>query len=334
MKVGINVDIFNDDSHDRWLAIKHLLYMCMYRERHTLILEGGVPKGIESKLEPEHVQLLRFASVKHHNGAIGDCKIMNTGDVHSDLPYFSIDEGIKYLAQPLTVIMENNNNDAKFIDTLIECYNRVDLQKAMEERWLTYDNAGGCSNVPNLIRRMLTQYGGKSKFLRCYVILDSDAFYPGHINPNAEATREYLRENGIPHHVWEKRMMENYIPSEALPESPWKQAYVHMTPQQQDYYNIPDGFRKDEHFNRSRNIVTDRTCLLQEQATFYETVSDTNYAILYNGLELSNFKEAFPELYANRDNVNYETLQNRIAHQNNPYELEDVLNEIAHHLAM
>ena len=194
MKVGINVDIFSDNSHDRWIAIKHLLYMCLYHERHTLILEGGVPKGIESKLEPEHVQLLRFASVKYHDGAIGDCKIMNTGDAHSDLPYFSIDEGIRYLAQPLTIIMENNNNDAKFIDTLIECYHRYDLQKAMAEGWLTCDNAGGCSNVPNLIRRMLKQNGDKSKFLRCFVILDSDAFYPGHINQNAEATRVFLKD--------------------------------------------------------------------------------------------------------------------------------------------
>ena len=334
MNVGLNVDIFWNATEDTWVGVKYLLYICRYHSRHKLVLQGTVPQNIEDELDEDQISMLKSASAKYINGTPCDCEIQKYGDIYTEQSKFSLDEGIRYLSQPFMIVLENSKNDAMFIETLIECFNKSDLQEAQRNGWLCYTNAGGCSNVVNLIEGMLAQYGGKSKFLRCFVILDSDAFYPGHVNKNSQTTKEYLSNNLIPHHVWEKRMMENYLPIEALPEGEWKNAYASMSPQQKDHYNIVGGFGKDEHFEHSRSETTDRTCLLHDQALYFSTVSDTNYLKLRTGVNLAHVKGTFPLLFNNRNDVNYDTLIQRTMHQSNPNELQDLLNEIVQTMAI
>ena len=334
MNVGLKSDIFRNCTDEQLVAIKYLLYLCWYKNRHEVVLEGQLPQNIEDQLDGELLQLLKISSYARINGAECNCEIMKRGDDYNDRPWFSVDEGIRYLSQPFMLILENSKNDSKFITALIEIYGFDVLAKAIANGWMYYANAGGCTNVPNFIEGLLSQYQEKKKFLRCFVLLDSDALYPMHNNLKAAATKKYLLDNNIPHHIWEKRMLENYMPIEALPKgSDWELAYIHLSPQQMDHYAIHGGFKKDERFACDKK-TTNRADLVPEQATFFNSVSDANYVLLYNGLELPNFKEAFPDLFSNRDNVNYDTLQERTAHQSNPNELKDVLEEIAQQLAM
>lgn len=333
MKVGLKSDIFKNCTDERLVAIKYLLYLCCYKNRHEVVMEGQLPSNMEEKLDGELLLFLKVASYASINGEKCHCEIMKRGDAYSDKPWFSVDEGIRYLSQPFMLILENSKNDAKFINTLIKVYGCNDLAKAMENGWMYYANAGGCANVSNFIEGLISQYQGKKKFLRCFVILDSDALYPTHENPKSLATKEYLHDNNIPHHIWEKRMLENYMPIEALPKGEWKQAYIHMSPQQMDHFAIQGGFKKDERFVSDKH-TTSRADLLSDQAIFYSDVSEENYRKLSRGLELPNFKDAFPARFENQDTVNRATLQERTKHQTNPNELEGVLREISQNLAM
>lgn len=334
MKVGIKLDIFNDATDETIVAIKHLLYLSAYKNRHVLRVEGNLPKEWEERLDSDQILRLRTADYIFINDETYDCEIMKSGDDYTDRPWFSLDEGIQFLSQPFKVIMENNKNDAMFIDTLIKYYRCTALQIAHDMKWMEYENAGGCTNVSNYIESLMKQCQGKKKFLRCFVILDSDSFYPGHDNPNAAETKRFLQENGIPHHVWEKRMLENYMPEDALPDDDWKRAYIHLSPRQKDYYKIEGGFKKDEHFNKNKNLTTNRSDLLPEQATFYSDVSEANYRKLYEGLIMPNFKDRYPTLFIESPYVNRESLQNRIKHQNNPNEFQNLLDEIVQTMAI
>ena len=334
MKVGLNIDIFRGATEDTWVGLKYLLYICRYHTRHTLILQGAIPKDIGAQLDDDQISMLKSASIKFINGTSVECEIQKFGESYTEQSKFSLDEGIRYLSQPFMIVLENSKNDAVFIETLIECFNKTDLQIAQQNGWLCYTNAGGCSNVENFIEGLLAQYGGKTKFLRCFVILDSDAFYPGHVNQKSQPTKDYLENNLIPHHVWEKRTMENYMPIEALPDGEWKKAYVNMSPQQMDYYNIVGGFGKDEHFEHSRSEITNRSFLLHDQAVFFSSVSESNYQKLHTGVDMGHAKCNFPQMFNNRDNVNYDTLIQRTAHQQNPNELKELLDEIVQAIAI
>ena len=334
MRVGLKSDIFKGCTDETWVALNYLLYVCTYKNRHEVILEGQLPDKADKYLGTDFAQLLKFTGASYVNGAEPDCKIMKNGDNYLDKPWFSIDEGIRYLSQPFMLVLENSKNDAIFIETLIGIYGRNDITRAIKNGWMYYVNAGGCTNVPNFIQGLMSQYQDKKKFLRCYVILDSDALYPAHDNPKSSKTKQYLRENNIPHHIWEKRMMENYMPIEALPNGSWKNAFIHLSPEQKDHYAIHGGFKKEEKFACDDKRSTHRSDLIAGQAAFYSDVSAANYKKLEKGYEIPNFKDEYPARFLDRRTVNRETLNNRISHQNNPHELETVLEEIAQHLAM
>lgn len=329
MRVLLKSNIFQKLEDDSFLEIKYLLYLSLYRTRHKLYYDGVITKQMQEFFTEDELLLLRQAYVNASNEDVGyDCIVTKYGYRHDHKPYFTVEEAIYYLGQPVAVVLENNRNDAKFIDALIRCYGREQLFDAQRNHWLCYMNAGGCSNVRNVLEAMLASNFDRIKFLRCYVILDSDKFAPNHVNLNAVPTPQYLSSKRIPYHVLEKRMMENYLPDEALPEGQWKNAYCNMTELQKDFYNIAEGFEKDEKFNLPSGAPHDRTTLPIEQQVFYQHVSAINYSRLYHGAQIPNFKKCFPDFFGNSDTVNYNTLQQRIAHQGNPNELKDLLCEI------
>lgn len=261
---------------------------------------------------------------------------------------FNLEEAILFFNQPISVILENNKNDSLFIRAIITHFGKIDgVNKAEEHlnnRWLQFENAGGCSNIPNFIESFIERFkkiadkNGRqpSDYFRGIIIIDSDREYPTQPSKHDPLVNK-LEELGIDVskiHLLEKRMMENYLPREVFEEiqrqyavqqnidlNDWLNVYLTLTDRQQlDYINISDGFppKKDKYnADGSRKRVPDEILTL-----FSLSDTDLNFQKLDKGLkfqgfdERSNlktwgsFKDEFPNLFR-KPIVNKQTLEAR-----------------------
>lgn len=279
-----------------------------------------------------------------------DCTITETGepDLEAEEKEFSCEEGIRYLLQPLSIIVENNLNDPHFLNVVFRHFDDSGkLKEHVDANWIQFENAGGCSNVKNFIESRLTYFGGKNKFLRCFVLLDGDQRYEGQRVGKYEDTKKYLDKKGIPYHILEKRCMENYVPSQSIPDNKktkeWKKAYEALSPRQRDYLNIGSGFYGDfssvqrEALNKDlgkrkkaskkiKSLIRKHT--LPEILFFYADVSEGNFKHLERGLDIGNFKTEFPKFF-NNYNTTKSALLKVTEHQTDPLELKHIAEKIS-----
>lgn len=332
MIVRINKNIFNNVDDTRCVAIKFLLCIAMYKDRYQLMIKTPLSVPVEKKLGSHDADLFRYIYINSINTKQYDCEISDDGYKYDEKSIFTIDEGIRYLLQPISVILENNKNDGKFINEMVRVYKHASLSKALLEHWLCYVNAGGCSNIKNIVDAMLSSYDNRKKFLRCYVILDSDKHAANHQNPNTVKYDAQLKASGIPYHIWEKRMMENYIPDDAIPDSKWKKAYLSLSGEQKDFYCISEGFSKDEvyeeHGIKKPEEAVGKDLLIPCEKHFFENVIGENYMILRNGMP-GYSKLTYPDLYKDPNAVNKNSMATKFPGVNGPNEIECVLDEIS-----
>ncbi|MGD9994056.1 MAG: hypothetical protein AB7S69_12230 [Salinivirgaceae bacterium] len=239
---------------------------------------------------------------------------------------FLPDEALKLLNQPFTIILENNYYDAYFVNSLLRCFKgkskKILLHK--NENWLAYDNGGGCANIQNFIKGKMTAFENlpkpKYKYLRTFVLLDSDKKYPNNIIEERENLIKFLNENNINYHILEKREMENYIPDEVLAtienNDEYIQAISRLSPLQKDYFDIEKGFEKD--FKKLEDGVKE----------LYDDLSENDIRIFRNNrMMIGNFKTEFPKLF-NHSEVTQASLLKRVEHQENSCELQEILDKI------
>lgn len=249
---------------------------------------------------------------------------------------FTLEEAIVLLREPFWIIVENNKNDESLIKSIIYHFDDTDdkyLTDCIKNRWIQFDNAGGCGNVKNLIKGRLksfenlaAQNGTKlNKYYKAFVILDSDKDFDSQaIKQDYQILIEYLQNLNIHFHILEKRAMENYMPDEVLSEikniksssiNPndancikWINVYFNLTPVQKNYlkYSGHDSFDN----------------LPMEAKELYRNQLVLNYNILQNGInyrdfrtdiepEERRFKNAFPRLFTESSLVNKSSLNNR-----------------------
>lgn len=165
--------------------------------------------------------------------------------------HFNIEEAILFFNQPVSIILENNKNDSQFIRAVLTCFGSVDgINKAAEHLnngWLQFENAGGCSNIPNFMEGFLERFkkiADKnnrqiSDYFRGIIIIDSDKEYENQgfkhkallgklellgldtskVILMDEATKIETFKNEHPNiHILKKRMMENYLPKVVFEE--------------------------------------------------------------------------------------------------------------------
>lgn len=332
MIIRLNKNIFNDMDSERRLAIQYLLCIATYHNRYTIILPSPLQESVARMFEHRDVELLKQAYIHSINRVECDCEISNDGYKEDTKLIFSLDESIRYLLQPVYVVLENNKNDGKFITEMIRVYKHEKLSKALKEQWLCYLNAGGCSNIQNVIDALLSAFNEKKKFLRCYVILDSDKLASNHVNKKSLKYCNVLTQQTIPHHIWEKRMMENYIPDDAIPNSKWKNAYVHLSDEQKDYYCISEGFAKDEGIEEDGYTkptgAVGIDLLLPCEKRLFSTLSEKTYSLLQKGMP-NYSKNTFPDLFEDPNVVNRKTMAVRLRVNDGYNEVESVLSEIS-----
>jgi hypothetical protein len=344
MLVEIKPDIFGGKD---FKGINYLVQISSYRNRIELVVD--LPKVKQTpyyqRLDSDDRALLEQNFMSYMTS---QSQIVNSKDSFTDAAYFvtnnsnadnefDLQEANIFFEQKLSILLENNLNDSHFIRAIISHFDQKGRATViMESGGLLFDNAGGCKNYKNFISARLATYAALPKkpelYLRCIVILDSDRTHPSqNLEANHETLIKDLNSWGVPYHILEKRMMENYMPDEVFDEyisgvnAPWIEARKYLSEVQKDHLSIPNGFTKKGANNVSLELRTDLPVDIQ---SLFDGISTTNFDILDKGLQIGNFKRNFPEKFITSHNVHRNTLLNRIANQNNTNELQEILNKI------
>jgi hypothetical protein len=243
---------------------------------------------------------------------------------------FDIEEAIRFFNQPVAIVLENNKNDAYFIKAIIKYFdnNQNKAREHLKNGWISFQNAGGCSNVQNFMEEYWSVFDdlaarhGKfpTDYFRGLVILDSDKAYPTETQKQqyTKLIDEFLHPKNIKYHILEKRMMENYMPDEVFEDiktthpdlQTWIDAYLHLTSEQKDFLHFKDGIWKT-------------TPIPPSIAALYN-ISAANFTVLNAGFKYPKIKTKFAELFETSPYVHKTSLTTRA----NSDELQRILNKI------
>lgn len=344
MRIKIESDIFNATTPNiDLIELNYFFNIIFYKERHSIVITD--PEILQSDILNQLPNIKDIIERSFTESVVSsldeyDCLISINGEDIIDQKIFTLEEGIRYLMQPVSIILENSQNDAPFINAIIRSFDQSGtIRKHLDNNWIQFENAGGCDNTKNYILGRCEYYKNKSKFFRCIIILDSDKQYPEHIITKYNKLCPILDEKKIIYHILEKRMMENYLPVDALNNIPnefkkWLDAYKYLTPQQKDFYNISNGFRTNEESKKKprgkkkNRAKFDFDKQNQKIKDLFSSVSETNLRYLHDGLKLGNFKSVFPSFFNTSSFVNKKSLLEVTSHQENPQELSDIYNKL------
>jgi len=243
---------------------------------------------------------------------------------------FNFEEARIFFNQQYLIVLENSLNDGYFIDALIKSFKSVSqkIQYYKNNDWLKYANGGGCTNIENYIERTKKRFDrlpkDNKKYLRCFVIIDSDKKYPQQPNTMERINLfNYLDDNGIKYHQLYKREIENYLPVEIIRMFFDNDDYISIlekfSDEMLDFYDIERGF-----------INKDRLKLPNEVQTLYASISDVDFRYLRSKkFKTNGFKKEVPKLF---NRVTKGKFKEKVHHQDNPDELEDLLKAITKEL--
>lgn len=359
MKVRIDKNVFTEVKDEaKQIELSFLLNIIIYKHRYELKVTDEEVLSSDSfavltKTDQKVIEESLIDSIRSSSDD-ADCDVMAGGEIENSGKIFSPTEAIVYLLQPLSIILENGLNDSHFMKAIFQLFDTTgSLINRVNEGWIRFENAGGCSNVKNFLTARIKSFGDRQKFLNCFVLLDGDRRYPSDPEPDIKykKLKETLESWDVDYHILEKRCMENYMPDEAMDSfanektQSWLMAYHTLTPQQKDCYSIAEGFEKDitkeqkSNVRRRESLLTTkdvgrrkksyvRGYLQANEQLFYTGVSNGNFLHLEKGLQIKDFKVKFPEKFDDTT-VTYKTnLLNRTCHQKDPLELEHIVGSI------
>ena len=327
MIIEIKSEVFEDSAELG--KIKYLLQLCFYKNRYSLYTDYTLISGFQNfkALDPIDQELIveSFNSGIQGGSENADINICK----NSDAVNFCTDEAIKFLNQPVSIILENSLNDSYFFNSTITHFDSsLEIGRHLENNWIQFDNAGGATNIRNLIDGKLNAFASwpkrnKKRYLRCFVIFDSDKTGPNKdLKEDKLACQKYLEHNEIIHHILNKREMENYLPDEVVSSiaDPYLRQYLKLSSIQKDYFDIQNGLKK----NRSDKNND------QELLDLFADLSDQEWIVLKTGLKVipydKSFKSEFPKLF-NSSLVNKTNLINRLGTHTKPSEFEQIVNK-------
>ena len=203
------------------------------------------------------------------------------------------------------------------------------IRQCKENFWLRYVNSGGSGNVEHTINAEIRNVGNNLKFLKCFVLIDSDLEFPQSTNSKRIKLITYLDSLNIPYHILEKREVENYLPVDLFnlinPKDNFIREYCDvLTSNQKDYIDIENGFNKSQ-----ENLQVDSP----QVYSFYISEGDNEKSLvakfsnLRYGLKrlFYNYKNEYPLLFVKASQAG---LIERTKDQKTPNELSLILEKI------
>lgn len=296
------------------------------------------PQSFESnifkQLDQEDQKILRRSFdgdiISSKTKVIEKIVIDENGELEDSAKIFSPQEAITYLKESLSILVENGFHDGTFIKQIITFFGKDRHRIALDKCKFEFDNSGGCQNVTNTINGKLLSFKNKSKFLRFFVLWDSDRNYPNEPVKKYKKEEAFLQKLNIKYHILEKRAMENYLPIDAYQalsfprQKKWFESYKNLSDTQKDYYNIADGFKyagKVYSFSQKKDISITTNGL-------FNNLPESVWNWLSNGLNISHFKEAIPKKFEDYSICNYKSLNERIVNQLDPNEFKNIIGKL------
>jgi hypothetical protein len=345
MVIEIKSDIFSGND---FKGLNYFIQIATHKNRYTIFAD--LSKVTESpfykRLDFEDKEILESnfnSQILQQSKSLGKSKAINNANFFitnfsSSLTELNLEEAVRFFIQPISIILENSLNDQFFTVKIINCFDsKGEIKRHLENDWIQFENAGGCTNVENFINGKLESFNllpkDNNRYLRCFVLLDGDREHMNlPVNQKHTNLEAFLKRNFVIHHILEKRSMENYMPDEAYNEfrngtiDNWIDAYLHLNDNQKDFLNISKGFPKKQ---KDGTAITKREELDGEIQKLYSSVSKANFDILNEGFKLSAFKSNFPLKFKDSHSVHRKSLKARISHQTKPNELEEILEKIS-----
>lgn len=327
MIVTIKSEVFNDSKNDS--DLNDLMHF-FRKGRHRLYLKKAIDfEAFEKSKWKERLSKSDVDILKEGIGRIDKKEIVVTNK--SNEVEFNLKEAYAYLQQPLSIIVENYEYEPAFVNCIFKNFGD-DLLIAKNKHWLKFENGGGAND--NTIKGMLKELfndsiftKSKEKYLRCYVIKDSDREYCI-INQNNTITEqnlpvskiEFLERNKIPYHILYKREKENYMPDKVFnsfiqtakrndKKKEFAISYLKLTHHQKDFFDIEKGFSIKAGNGREINA---KAKLKPEIQRLYDNLSDEDYRKIGLGFEIASFKSEFSNHFGE---ATREDLEKRILHQ-------------------
>jgi hypothetical protein len=343
MVIEINQNVFKERD---FKSLNFFIQLCTYKNRYEVyadINEELLNSNGYKRLDYDDQLLLQdnyncFATNQLIESDIFlSSNYIITTEVSEEKNKFTIEEGIRFFMQPLSIILENSKNDAYFMNAVFNHFSTgTRIQNHIDNNWIQFENAGGCDNILNFIEGKKQSFNSlpktdKSKYLRCFVLMDSDKLHPlEELRENKLKTVRQLKIDSIAIHVLEKRSIENYVPIEAILNlgiiyKEWTDFYNLLSNLQKDYFSIEKGLcslDKNQQPKKTREQINVDTNNLYEDI-MTEPLIENKYINGLKHLGYGSFKENFPKLFE-LPIINKDSLKNRA----NSEELEEIIQKI------
>ncbi|MFC4687842.1 hypothetical protein ACFO4P_12935 [Epilithonimonas pallida] len=300
MVVKINTDLFNQESSvnkiDRVLDyVLDRRYDLFFDDEEILENSYWIKEAREN-----YKDLLIETFVQTVEGSKKfDVELSIDDDVENGK--YSIDNGLIYLNNEVIIFVENAKYDSYFIKGLVSKFKKrgKKINRFIDKRWVKFGNCGGRTDAVSQISHNLSTYDTESlenfHYVRAILILDSDKTKKN--DSDSERLRkefeitEFCAQNKILLHILEKREMENYLP-----------------------LSVIDGI-EDVKKSELENL---RSATKEEKDYYdFEKLSTRVYKT----------KHEFPKLFLS-ENLTQEMLLNECSHQDNPEELQMIIDKI------
>jgi hypothetical protein len=170
---------------------------------------------------------------------------------------YLLKDAIFLLEQPLSIIVENGTSDGYFLNAIIKHFGNNNIKIAKSNNWIEYLHAGGKTLISSVIKNKINSFKSPTryklsphKYLRFFVLFDSDKLYPTSPNLPAQNTiMEDCQKYGVPYHQLNKREIDNYLPDVVfnVPNTNVAlidviDAFIRLNPEQKDFYDTEKGF--------------------------------------------------------------------------------------------
>jgi cob(I)alamin adenosyltransferase len=331
MLIEIKEDIFRDND---FKGLNFLIQLATYKDRYDLFIDLSLVQNTASylRLDNDDKAILEGYFDRFIQNSEKLPKFIVSGENNDG---YNLQESIRFLNQPVAIVIENSLNDAYFLKALIRLFDESgNIQRHLDNNWLQFENAGGYTNIENFISAKLQMFDKLLKankyYLRCFVIMDSDKTYLRQkLDTKKRDIRTWLNTRSIPCHILEKRNIENYLPDKGfdlITDSncqAWIRIYRNLNAVQRDFFNISQGIT-----NKKKGSTQTRANLELNVQNLYSTISENDFEILDKGLKMHNFKSEFPKLFEHLL-ITKVSLLERTSHQQNPNELQEIINKIA-----
>ena len=329
MWVKIENDVF--DGNYNIDVLRKLIQDLSYKHKHNIFID--IPTIRNEEVFDNFSETINKNIYNYYEKFINDSPNINyfVSNIENGENYFNPNDAIDFFNLPLLIILENNDNDAFFLDAIIREFKKSSkkIRNFRDNLWIKYINSGGSGNVEHSINAEIRNVGGNLKFLKCFVLLDSDLEFPQVVNLKRERLINYLNGLNVKYHILEKREVENYLPIDLFnlinPSDVFVRTYCDLlTPIQRDFIDIEKGFNKS-----IENIESENEEIYHFFINENESIKDLKIKLsnLRYGLNriFGDFKNEYTKLF---ENATQEGLIERTKEQENPDELKLILEKI------